>query len=269
MYIAEIRGKLSSKIEKSEDILTSNVLSFFKYSQRTVFLNEFLKHFRIFLDEDELYKAEFIFWPRYDDNTEPDVVIIAGDYYLLFEAKYFSGFGEKTEKRDSQLIREITMGMQEAQSIGKQFRLIAITADYNFDKKIFEELKDDYIKYLNWINWQRIALIIANLIEIHGEELPNYLFTKDLYELLQKKKLRNFIGFHNLKFENKADEYLFYKSETSKFRGGFIGFTKALDVFNEINSLNNKVFYESRYFYNLKITNIKSNNRIFYSRGKE
>jgi len=38
MYLAEICGKLSSKVEGIEDILTSNVFSFFKYSKRTIFL---------------------------------------------------------------------------------------------------------------------------------------------------------------------------------------------------------------------------------------
>ncbi len=38
MYLAELHGKLLSKLEKREDILTSNVFSFFKYSNRNRYL---------------------------------------------------------------------------------------------------------------------------------------------------------------------------------------------------------------------------------------
>ena len=34
MYLAEIHGKLSMENENKEDILTSNVFSFFKYANR-------------------------------------------------------------------------------------------------------------------------------------------------------------------------------------------------------------------------------------------
>jgi hypothetical protein len=40
MYIAELKGKLSLTDERKEDILTSNVFSFFKYSTRKVFLKD-------------------------------------------------------------------------------------------------------------------------------------------------------------------------------------------------------------------------------------
>ena len=42
MYLAELRGKLSSRVERMEDILTSNGFSFFKYSTRDIFLKNYL-----------------------------------------------------------------------------------------------------------------------------------------------------------------------------------------------------------------------------------
>lgn len=42
MYLAELYGKLPSRIERMEDILTSNVFSFFKYSTREIFLKGYL-----------------------------------------------------------------------------------------------------------------------------------------------------------------------------------------------------------------------------------
>ncbi len=65
--------------------------------------------------------ALFYFWPEYEDGTMPDLVIVVGDYYLLFEAKYYSGFGRATKSSQSQLIREMIGGIAEAQYLGKQF----------------------------------------------------------------------------------------------------------------------------------------------------
>lgn len=87
MYIAELKGKIPADVEKMEDILTSNVFSFFKYSRRNIYLKIFLSKLGIIVTDNELNEAEFIFWPTYDDGTEPDVVIIVSEYYLLFESK--------------------------------------------------------------------------------------------------------------------------------------------------------------------------------------
>ncbi|MDP2932277.1 MAG: hypothetical protein Q8O05_07280 [Chloroflexota bacterium] len=89
MYIAELSGKLSTKVEGREDILTSNVFSFFKYTERKVFLKSFLnKLLNLQVDDNDVDCAEFSFWPKFDDNTEPDLILVVGKYYLLFEAKF-------------------------------------------------------------------------------------------------------------------------------------------------------------------------------------
>jgi hypothetical protein len=43
MYIAEIHCKFAPHEERKEDILTSNVFSFFKYAKRNIFLYKLLK----------------------------------------------------------------------------------------------------------------------------------------------------------------------------------------------------------------------------------
>ena len=43
MYQAELNGKSPSEICRMEDILTSNVFSFLKYSNRSIFLKKFLE----------------------------------------------------------------------------------------------------------------------------------------------------------------------------------------------------------------------------------
>jgi hypothetical protein len=49
MFIAEIKGKLSHNIEEKEDVLTSNVFSFFKYADRKAYLKPFLAELDIII----------------------------------------------------------------------------------------------------------------------------------------------------------------------------------------------------------------------------
>ena len=98
MVIAELHGKLSSKLQDMEDILTSNVFSFFKYTNRTIFLNGFLKKLGFVFAETELQTAEFRFWPSLDDHTEPDLVLLIGKKYIMVEAKYFASFQPETNR---------------------------------------------------------------------------------------------------------------------------------------------------------------------------
>ena len=67
MYQVELRGKLPSILVGKEDILTSNVFSFFKYSDRTLFLKALLKHLEIPIGQKALKDASFSFWPTYED----------------------------------------------------------------------------------------------------------------------------------------------------------------------------------------------------------
>ena len=128
MYQAELRGKLPHYLYKSEDILTSYVFSFFKYANRKIFLFNYLKSLGINVKEREAHNAEFQFWPCYDDLTEPDLVLIVGDFYILIEAKYTSSFGQANQKTQSQLVREYNGGMVEAEKLDKKFILLTITA---------------------------------------------------------------------------------------------------------------------------------------------
>ena len=76
MYIAELHGKLSRDNENKEDILTSNVFSFFKYAPRDIFLYRFVTGvLGLDITKEEARDAEFRFWPSYEDHTEPDVVM--------------------------------------------------------------------------------------------------------------------------------------------------------------------------------------------------
>lgn len=236
MYLAELKGKLSPRIESMEDILTSNVFSFFKYASRDAFLKEYLKILGFNISEREARDAKFLFWPRYEDHTEPDLVMIVGNYYLLVEAKYFSDFTEGTQKTEAQLIREVNNGINDAKNYGKVFSLIAITADPYKKEERLSTLPVELRDYCVWTNWQTVAEFLCKTIQsnptIKQEESE---FAIDLYNLLDRKHLRSFQGLDVLNDILNIDimyyqslPYIFFDAKTAKFRGDFIGFNESL-----------------------------------------
>lgn len=268
MYQAELRGKLSSSTERMEDILTSNVFSFFKYSNRAVYLKELLKKLGIEISNTDLEEAEFIFWPNFEDGTEPDLVIITDKYYLLFEAKLYSGFGQESGDIKAQLIREFEGGLKVAKSLKKELFLIAMTEDY-FRKKDFKEIKK-YQKHFKWINWQAISEILLVLLERYKSKLPDYLFALDLYKLLDKKKLRLFRPFNEIYYEpvNYIYGNIFLPLKSTNYVDDFMGFKNLLSDFGNIGTLKENIFYNKNYFKDLNNINIEVDNNIFY-RGEE
>jgi hypothetical protein len=237
MYLAEIHGKLSRENENKEDILTSNVFSFFKYTDRSVFLFGFLKSLKkldLDITVDDVINAEFHFWPSYADGTEPDLVILVGNYYLLIEAKYSSGFGQETPTTKHQLVREILGGMYEARSLDKEFKIIAVTAHYYKPSDITKDIPTEFHSCFQWINWQSIAFFINQTLE-SNPRMPAeiWLLANDLYRLLVKKNLRNFEGIKALDVVKKLKELpdlVFFEASTATYRGDFIGFLHAFEA---------------------------------------
>lgn len=229
MLQAEIRGKMSSKQENGEDLLTSNVFSFFKYAKRSLYLKRFLNGLGFDISNESLESAEFRFWPRYNDNTEPDLVIIAGDYYILFEAKHLSSFGDATEDRKCQILRELEGGIDEAASFGKIFFYVAITSHHNNPQYLFTDFSDEERALIKWTNWQTVAQLLLEALEAQPAA-PDSLFARDLYDLLDKKKLRGFLPFSRLKSPiSTPPQPIFFSAKTAHFRGCFIGFESALE----------------------------------------
>jgi len=232
VYQADLRGKICSRTTELEDVLTSHVFSFFKYADRVVFLKDYLSSLGYAISGTEAEEAEFIFWPRYEDNTEPDLVIIAGRYYFLVEAKYFAPFGGKTNKADSQLVREIRGGALEASNCGKEFVLIAITADLVYKDYKFVDIPSEYRDSFKWTNWQKVAVFLLDKLNDEGTTTPNVRsFVLDLYQILDKRKLRQYEGsdflLKHLPSLN-TFHHIFFRAETARYRGDFIGFIESL-----------------------------------------
>jgi len=248
MITAALNGKIPSSLIKSEDILTSNVFSFFKYAKRTTYLKSLLALHDIYPTDEELKTAEFRFWPRYDDSTEPDVVIIVGNYYLLLEAKHLSDFGAETQTRKGQVNREIEGGMNEAHSLEKKFLFIAITSHYNKPTMTLNQFCYGDNAIIHWMNWQAVARLLLDILE-KDSFIPDRPFAEDLYNLLDRMKLRSFLPFQRIYAEIAAPpEHIFFSARSAQFRGDFIGFEKALGNGVNITATTKRLFYQHQYF---------------------
>ena len=232
MYSAELHGKLSQEQEDQEDILTSNVFSFFKYADRREFLYHYLLLLNLPVSAEDALKAEFIFWPRFDDHTEPDLVLIVGPYYLLIEAKYHSGFGQETKQREHQIIREIKGGKNDADAQEKVFRIVALTAHYSEKPEILREIPEEYRANVICTNWQAITALLYQRLTSATLSMETRLFAADLYELLVKKNLRSYEGIkllpHYPELLHLNMDRIFLDASTTQYRGDFIGFGDAL-----------------------------------------
>jgi hypothetical protein len=176
--------------------------------------------------------AEFNFWPRYVDNTQPDLVIIAGSYYLLVEAKYLSGFSGETSKSKSQIMREIENGILEANNYGKEFLFVAITADHYFRNDRFRDVPEEFMSRLVWTNWQSVADFLEETLSTNVEVTSwEREFAMDLEMLLDRKRLRDYRGASALKtssFLPSRVQRIFFQAADAKYRGEFIGFVESL-----------------------------------------
>ena len=246
MYWAELKGKVPGRVAKSEDTLTSNVFSFLKYADREMFLGPFLERLDVVVPKQDLSEAEFLFWPVYPDRTEPDVVIVVGDYYLLFEAKYGSGFGEATDGRASQLKREHTQGSAEAKNLGKQFRMFALTEHYARPERVLAGRAVASNQYFRWINWQSITVLLLEALDAGGLRPEVESFAGDLCALLDKRRLRPFRSLSQVAFDGleTVPPDLFFPARNATHRGHFIGFSGTIGKLGSVGTVEGHVFFE-------------------------
>jgi len=269
MYLAELHGKLSSRLESKEDILTSNVFSFFKYCNRSIFLKNYLFVLGFEIDDKQANEAEFIFWQRYEENTEPDLIIRAGNHYILFEAKYFSDFDNGSSKTKAQLIREIEGGFLEARNFNEKFTLIAITADYCYKDCKFSSVPAQYRQFLKWTNWQKIASLLQNALNKQKLTDLERTFATDLYSLLCKKNLRAYRGtdlLPSVAYHSDVYGKIFFEAKTARFRDDFIGFDEALINVEKLLSSASTLFLKNRLFFGFRAGLELSETPLFFSR---
>ena len=153
------------------------------------------------------------------------------------------------------------------------FYLVAITADYTYRKERFKLIQDRYGVDFNWINWQSVAGIIYEALEENDQlKHTEKLFALDLYNLLGKKNLRNYLGksaFLKNKLALKILPSVFFDAASAIFRGEFIGFLQSLQFDKKIEPaifkvirLNSKSYFNSL---QLRSKNLyKPNEHIFF-----
>ena len=252
MLSAELRGKLPGCIQILEDVLTSYVFSFLQYSSRSLFLGGFLKDVEIRVSDGELKAAEFRFWPTFADGTEPDVVIVVGDYYVLFEAKLFASFDPGDGFTQPQVVREIEGGMEEAVREGKQFHFVAVTADSCFPGESLG-CYPQHASVMRWVNWQSIARLVLTQIEEHGAALPDGEYARDLLAILDARNLRGYRGFDVIDMPaiTRPPEALFLSAQTLAYRGEFLGFGATLGGLPAVEPVDSPIFFSNVLFANL------------------
>jgi hypothetical protein len=269
LYLAELHGKLSSRAEGQEDVLTSNVFSFFKYADRKRFLWPFLKEtLGLSVSERDAEKAIFHFWPRFEDGTEPDLVLIVGDYYLLFEAKLYADFAPETKTIKAQLDRELEAGQKEAQTYKKSFKLIALTRDHFYRPEKFAHIPDDCFR---WLSWQKVAFFISECLQANDLSGHEKLFANDLYRLLDRRRLRDFQGWLELarvELPRGLETSVFFNAKTASYRGAFIGFRESLSVEGPIYELKTPLFLTRTFFRTMPTGLEHEASQIFLRKGQ-
>ena len=190
MLRAEIQGKLPSALTRSEDLLTSNVLGFFDYANRSRYLLAWLRDIlHLDVEPGDAEAARFQFWPTYPDGTEPDVVLEVGRYYLLVEAKLDSPFGlDPADPTRDQLNRELRQGQLEADVAGLDFRLVTLTRESWGNPERYPNLRGEPCWI--WTNWQAMTRLLARIDGAQPDRMCG-----DLVMLLRRRGLQVFDGF--------------------------------------------------------------------------
>ncbi|MCD4670744.1 MAG: hypothetical protein K8S14_09900, partial [Actinomycetia bacterium] len=153
-----------------------------------------------------------------------------------------------------------------SKKLKKDFILVAITEDYYYKQHNFKDI-EKYKKFFKWINWQTVSKILIKLIEQFNDKLPDYLFTKDLSDLLERKKLRTFRPFNDIIFKpvKYISKEIFLSIESTDHVENFIGFNNLLLNSESIEILPHSIFYSKKYFKELKVPDISNNlQKIFY-----
>jgi len=209
-----------------EDVLTSSILGLFKYLPDRVACALLADFAKISSLEGSL-RLEL--WPRYstppgflspadpaerDDDlatrgdTEPDAIIMAGDWLVLMEAKYRSPL----DKTYDQLGREFAVGYWLAQEKGLRFRLLVVTAhtlqpapgDLDLATGVQNALTAASAGLgdaaagmiaavpdsLYWTNWQQLYSIFLHVSSDEGISEGIHRLLKDACQLLELRGLK-------------------------------------------------------------------------------
>jgi hypothetical protein len=231
MTIAEIHGKW-----QSEDLLTANVFTAFRYLPADQGIVNFLRSIRrlddIIPEPNEAVSCEFHFWPQ-GRYREPDLLLelyVDGHcYHVLIEAKYFSGpsdtdlveveEGEDTVTLGNQLADQfrglqhgeyavyqgaLRNGSRRLKSRKEDRVLLYLTAhpmrpkqDIQRAAKILVREFPDAPGRLFWVSWYDVFDHLESMRSVLTD-FPYPVVIEDICSLLRRKGFASFQGFSAL-----------------------------------------------------------------------
>ena len=207
MLLAELKNKLriiisdeemdeefsDDRIERMEDVLTSNIFGIIKNLNPGVLNAIILKSGLESLTEKN--EVVFDFWPRLSDETEPDFIITNGDRKIVVEVKYLSKFDMGKGDRHPQIIREINQSLKDFPGFKINFLTITIDKIENLKNLIPARFQDDFNKLstqitIGGITWHEIHSVLSEFRQSHTDnDVVQNRFIDDLLEYLEFKNL--------------------------------------------------------------------------------
>ncbi|MFC2165391.1 hypothetical protein ACFLT2_10410 [Acidobacteriota bacterium] len=247
--MAELKGKLSEEsfsVERSEDVLTSNVFQCLRYLKPNdgivPFLNAVFRSNGYKIAEDKLdreleWEVDYYFWPvGVERKREPDVLLYLKSretkYAIVVEAKYHFGPSDK-EEIDKKSGNEFgnQLSDQFIDLIKLRYRLYDKTINLecfkencyllyltkNFAKPMLEinsaieqyqqNSSESEINIKEHLLWTNWTKVWSVLKKIPIHDFPYDLIKNDLLSLLERKGFKEFSGFKIDDWEGKYKSF--------------------------------------------------------------
>lgn len=252
MFVAEMKGKIPTKLQSSEDLLTSSVIGTFQYLSSPLYIQSVLSSSTNLLFDKLSFKqpiktCSFEFWPRLS-QSEPDVLVHLVDenddeYLICIEAKFWSS---KSSEEDTDTDVDLRQAGQRDQ-LAREIEDLFTTKCHKLMNVTKEKLKKTFLVYLSnqtympvndmkdsirfvrnvdfsqnqlyWLSWKEIFHCLNQFTSFQTKQ--DELLLGDLKKLLVKKGLNGFTGFQNCFKEVKPFEIQYYplqKSTTKQFQ---------------------------------------------------
>lgn len=203
-----MQAELHGKIDLSpgwEDTLTDAVFSALRYLPADA-LGRVLSAGFPGLDFSgaDLADVSFEFWPTFSNGYEPDVVIRAGKWMVIVEAKLGAGFGKGESIEEHQLYREWEGGLTRASAEKRTGPiLLAVTADTREPDDVVEVREalggrcittgtapDQVVR---WLSWHQVGGVLDSLRDLNRNER---LLVDDVLAVMERRRVRHvFKGF--------------------------------------------------------------------------
>lgn len=231
MTIAEIRGKLSSSgsniSDRLEDLLTADVFGCLRYLPFDQGFEKILTRAQCYADSEQLCikndndDVKIDFWPRLENNSEPDVLICNKDHLIVIEVKYLSGksghygankdYEDSMEAAGSDQLARLFQGLMSYEGHYGTRSLIYLTAHRNLPENdikagydALNELSDDnrhkYEKHIYWLSWFEVYKAVSGALkeDLFIHDKYRQIVLCDIQRLLHRKGLRQFYGFEGI-----------------------------------------------------------------------